>query len=199
MARHRKDPARHRTDPAATPASPQATAPGLEARELLELWIRLAKGKWASLVIVPADVEGSSAALAKSLADIGQRLSFVPVTAIAVTSLEYGSALALADLQQHLERRAPVPAVVDVTPPAAPAPAPPGPPASTEALALNPGARLVISIPPVLTEPLGLPAAQQADVVLVTIHLGRTPMGAVRRTLELIGRDRVAGCVLVRG
>jgi hypothetical protein len=150
-------------------------------------------------VIVPADVEGSSAALAKSLADIGQRLSFVPVTAIAVTSLEYGSALALADLQQHLEHRAPVPAVIDVTPPTVGTHrAEPGPPADTQALAIAPGARLVISIPPVLVEPLGLPAAQQADAVLVTIYLGRTPMSDVRRTIELVGRERIAGCVLVR-
>jgi hypothetical protein len=186
---------RHRKDHAAEQPPPR---PGLEARELLELWIRLAKGKWASLVIIPADVEGSSAALAKSLADIGQRLSFVPVTAIAVTSLEFGSALALADLQQHLERRAPVPAVIDVTPPVEAAAPEPGAPADTEALAIAPGARLVISIPPVLVEPLGLPAAQQADAVLVTIYLGRTPLSDVRRTIELVGRERIAGCVIVR-
>jgi hypothetical protein len=198
---------------------------GQASREYLELWIHLARRSWGSLVILPADRDGSTAEIANALADIGQRLSYGPVTAITVSSLEYGSALALADLQQHLERErrrgsitapemppeerpvaeakagSPTPAPSS-PPPSAAAEHPPEPPlaepARTEALAKVPPARLIISIPPVLTEPLGLTATQQSDVVVLAVRMNRSRMDEVRRTLELVGRERVIGCFLVR-
>lgn len=195
-------------------------------REYLELWISLARRDWGSLVLIPADREGSTAEVANALADIGQRLSYEPVTAIAVTTLEYGSALALADLQQHLdrERRSPrtgrvIPAPPDAEPspaaaqdgadsgtppPGAAAPAeaegarsPPGA-SSTQALAVLPTARLIISVPPVVTEPLGLTAAQNADGVVLAVRMNRSRLADVRRTLELVGRERVFGCFILR-
>jgi hypothetical protein len=191
------------------------------SREYLELWIHLSRRKWGSLVIIPADRDGSTAEIANALAEIGQRLSYGPVTAIAVSSLEFGSALALADLQQHLERERRAggisaqefpaeeqPPVEDApTTGAAPSgaePVVPSPepvafePPKTEALAKVPPARLIISIPPVLTEPLGLTAAQESDAVVLAVRLNRSRMDEVRRTLQLVGRERVIGCFLVR-
>jgi len=174
------------------PAEPAAPAPAmLEGREFVELWLKLAQDDWTSMLLVPADPSGSTAALARALAETGQRLSFCQVTAITLSALEFGSALALADLAQHAERErrraTPADAAVDGAPQA-----------TTEAMVVAPPARLIISIPSVIAEPLGLPAAHQADGVVVAVRVDHTLTAHVKRTIELIGRERVRGCVLVR-
>jgi hypothetical protein len=59
--------------------------------------------------------------------------------------------------------------------------------------------RVVLALPPVLVEPLGLAVARAADAVLLTVVRGRTRLADVRRTVELVGRERLLGCVLVGG
>ncbi len=181
-------------------------------RQFEELWFTLARRRWNSIVLVPADPGGSAAGIGKSLAEIGTRLSEIPVTAISVSSLEYESALALVDLQQYVNRerrtsldRTPTinvtgtevsGAAADAAPNGSEAPravaSPPDP------LAPLPTARLIIAIPAVVSEPLGLAATQSADAIVLTIELGRTRLADARRTIELVGRDRIAGCFLVR-
>jgi hypothetical protein len=194
------------TKPEAAAQPPAGPAPQAAERshapEYQELWLALAKRKWTSVVVVPADSEGSSADVAKQLAEVGKELIEQPVTAIAVSRLGYDSARALSDLQQYVERasqgaegaRADADAnIVDVS-----ARTTDGGSSGTQALALAPSARLVISIPPVVNEPLGLAVAQFADAVVLTIHLGKTRLSEARRTIELIGRDRIVGCFIVR-
>jgi hypothetical protein len=186
--------------------------------DYIELWITLSRRQWSSLVLIPADRGGSTAEIANGLADIGQRLSYGPVTAIAVRSLEYGSALALADLQEHVDRerrnRERPDSVVDATlapaepmadPPdavnpddSAGGPPPPGEAPGTQSIVRTPPARVIISVPPVVSEPLGLAAAGQADAVVLAIRMNESCMADVRRTVELVGRERVTGCFLVR-
>ncbi len=196
-------------------------------RDVLELWINLARREWGSLVVIPADRNGSTTDIANTLADIGQRLSYGPVTAITVSSLEYGSALALADLQQHVERERrswtrPAPPVTvsfegnavgepiagaasgpATSPPAGPSAGAPeaqtasDPAVRTEALVVVPPARLIISVPPVVTEPLGLAAAEEADAVVLAVRMNHSTMGDVRRTIQLVGRHRITGCFLM--
>lgn len=196
-------------------------SPRKPGRDYVELWTHLARRPWSSLVVVPADRDGSTTEVANALADIGQRLSYGPVTAISVNSLEYGSALALADLQQHVDRErrqwpaaSSAPTSAAVTPATeAPAPDPARPPRGddaapdvrpeatterTEALAVVPPARVIIAVPPVVSEPLGLTATSQADAVLLAIRMNRSRMGEVRRTIDMVGRDRITGCFLVR-
>lgn len=175
------------------PAEPVGPVPGrLDGREFVELWLNLAQNDWTSILLVPAEPTGSTASIARSLAETGQRLSFYQVTAITLSALEFGSALALADLAQHAERerRRTAPVV-------APAPAPAGDAPTTEAMVVAPPARLIISIPSVIAEPLGLPAAHQADAVVVVVRVNQTLTADVKRTIELVGRERVAGCLLV--
>lgn len=193
-------------EPAANGAAkPGTDTPRSNVRQFQELWFSLARREWRSLVFVPADPSFSTEALARSLADVGNRVSELPVTAITVSALEYGTALALAELQQRVdrepspeERRAPLidvtSRVVDTPPERSDAP---GARPRIEALARAPAARLVIAIPAVIAEPLGLAAAHEADGVLVAIEIGRTRIADVRRTIELIGRDRIAGAFLV--
>lgn len=171
-----------------------------------ELWLTLARSDWASMVLVPADPGGSVERLAHGLAAAGKRLSPDPVTAVSPSSLEYGTAMALAAMPSFVSRRR-LPGAsgwptVDAPPPvarevnaedAAPASPPVG-----QALALSSAARLIISLPAVVSEPLGLATTQAADVVLICVELGRTRLADARRTVQLIGRDRVAGCLLLR-
>jgi len=60
-----------------------------------------------------------------------------------------------------------------------------------------PSARLIISIPAVIQEPLGLAATLEADAVVITVRMRRTKLPNARRTIELVGREREAGCYLM--
>ncbi len=177
-----------------------------EERTYVRLWLSLALRAWRSLVLVPADPDGSTATIARSLAEVGKRLSELPVTAIAVSTLEYESALALADLERSPDREVGSPSrrapLIEVT--ATPVPkddAQHGAPLSRAhggpQLTASPAARVVISIPAVVSEPLGVAVAQHADAVVVCVERGRTRAAHVRLTTELVGRERIAGCFLL--
>lgn len=199
-----------RTSKVAAGANGRPKRNGSSRRQFEELWFTLARRRWNSVVLVPTDPGGSAASIGKSLAEVGTRLSEIPVTAVAVSTLEYASALALVDLQEYAnrERRGRVERVptINVTgaevhgvaAAAGGASAPRAVATPSDALAPLPTARLIIAIPAVVSEPLGLAAAQSADAIVLTIELGRTRLQDARRTIELVGRDRIAGCFLVR-
>jgi len=58
--------------------------------------------------------------------------------------------------------------------------------------------KVIVAIQPVVVEPLGLAVTQAADVVVLCVEVGRTRLASARRTIELVGRERIAGCFLVR-
>lgn len=187
----------------------QASGADAGLRQYQELWFALAKREWMSVVLVPADPEGSAAGIGKRLAEIGTRLSEMQVTAISVNSMGYDSAFALSDLQQHVDResrarpdRTPLINVTGRVVSASEANAAKGGAAprngNTDALALAPAARLIIAIPAIVAEPLGLATTQRADAIVLTVEMGRTRIADARRTVELIGRERIAGCFVVR-
>jgi hypothetical protein len=180
---------------------------GPPPRHIQELWFALAKRRWTSVVLVPAEPGGSAAAIATSLAEVGKRLKEAPVTAIVAESLDYESARALADLEQHVDRQRQRALVVDVqaaviderdvsdrarSADAAPERAPGGP------LAFTATAQVVVAVQPVVDQPLGIAVAHAADAVVLCVEMGRTRLASARRTIELIGRDRIIGCFLVR-
>lgn len=200
----------------------EAASPG--DQQYQELWFSLGRRAWSSLVLVPADRGGSADEVATRLAEVGKRLSKSPVTAITARSLEYGTALALADLpsfvgapppESHAAWSAiemPPSSIEEADPDAAPSPihvtsiqvAPGGGlpedhPAAWghDGPVVSSGARLIISIPPVVTQPLGLATAHAADLLVLCVVMGETRLADARRTLELVGRERVAGCFLI--
>ncbi len=173
---------------------------GPPPRQYQELWFSLARLPWASVVLAPADHGGSAAEVATALAQVGTRLRDTPVTAVVASRIDYASARALADLQPRLRDGRPWPGAIDVTarplpagPAAAPSPAP-----MPEATLMPPLGRAIIAIQPVVDEPLGVAVAQAADAVVLCVELGKACMPAARRTIELIGAERVIGAVLVR-
>ena len=143
------------------------------SRDVQELWFGLARMDWASLVLVPADEGESAAAIATSLADVGRRLRDAPVTFMILGDpLDYASAGKI------------IAAVAAVG-------------KGESALPVAPTGKVIAAIQPVVVEPLGLALTDASDAVVVCIQVGRTRLAAVRRTIELIGRERIVGALLL--
>ena len=142
-------------------------------REIQELWFALAHRSWSLLTVVPAGAGASAAAVAISLADVGRRLREVPVSfLIMAESIDYPTAGRVVRALGAAGRK-------------------------EEGPQADGASKLVIAIPSVVSEPLGLVVAKAADAVVLCIEKGRTTMPEARRTIELIGRDRIAGCLYV--
>jgi hypothetical protein len=164
-------------------------------REVQELWFSLARTPWSSLVFVPGDEGISADALALEFADFGGRIRGAPVTAIVAESVDYQSARMLAELQTQLradlrDGRPPSPAT-------APQPEPVGAPADGKRPGETRPGGVVIALQPLVREPLGVNIALHADLVLLCVAMRKTRMSAARRTLELVGADRVGGVLLL--
>lgn len=148
------------------------TLPMLPGREIQELWLALSRRSWLSAVLVPADDGVSAAMAAAALAEVGRRIRQAPVSALMADRLDY-------DAAAELIGRVAAAGYGDGD----------GRPASSE--------QVIVAIPPVVTEPLGVAVAREADVVVLCLSLGRTSLAAARKSIELIGIDRIAGCLLL--
>lgn len=223
-------PRKERTAPAAGPSGGAADAPATGfSHDLLDLWFALDRRSWSSLVLTPADAEGSTDELAEALAEAGQALSEHPVSALTFKVLTPDSVRALAALVEHIGVRNQAPGWPSA--PAAPlkrlvSPGPSGEPNSPGAAGeepvwtagfrtvegdgageaglaggervVGPVGRLVIAIPSVLAQPLGIAIARAADAVVLAVDLGGTRMEEAARTARVIGRDHLVGACLVR-
>jgi hypothetical protein len=144
---------------------------GLHQTDYQTLWFTLSRMPWRSLVVVPVDPDGSAAGVATALADVGRRLSPGPVTFLLMTgSIDYPSA---EKFVSAVTTRAPAEAGAGVPP------------------------RVIVSVPPVVTNPLALAVTGAADAVALCVTRGRTRIPAAERTIHLIGKDRLAGCILM--
>ena len=135
-----------------------------------ELWFTLARSPWNSLVVVPADEDDSTAGIAAALADIGRRLRNMPVTFLVMAgAIDFASAGKFVSAVARNDGQASD-----------------GPPAS----------RVVVAVPSVIGEPLALAVTDAADAVVLCVRKGSTHRKAAARTIELVGRERILGCVL---
>jgi hypothetical protein len=176
--------------PAAAPVAMPASAPAAQAvvgtlaavppdpndpadRIHQALWFTIARKPWNSVVLVPADEGISTASIAMGIADVGRRLRNAPVTAMVADQFDYAFAAQLA------------PRVAAAG-------------AQARARSDGPQNRVIVSIPPVTVDPLGVAVAQAADATILCIAMGRSRLAAVQRTIQLIGRDCIAGCFLIR-
>jgi hypothetical protein len=133
------------------------------------LWFTLSRSRWASLAIVPADAGESSAGLATALADVGRRLRNTPVTFLVMAgSVDYASAGKFVSSVAGKGERAPHE---------------------------FPTSRVIVAVPPVIIEPLALAVTDAADAIAIYVRKGSTHLDAATRTIELLGRDRIIGCV----
>jgi hypothetical protein len=174
-------------------------------REYQELWFSLARRPWKSAVLVPADRKTSAARFAAGLADVGGRLCDTPLTAAVADSISYEAVRMLTDLQLRVvDYRNPArgAAIETEIVPASSTPIDTGVdeqrPESEARRPIAPMGQLIVAIPPVVVEPLGVAVAHAADVVILCIEMGRTRLRHARRTIELIGAARFAGALLIR-
>lgn len=135
------------------------------------LWFTLSRLPWRSLVVVPVDEHGSAAGVATALTDVARRLRQMQVTFLLMTGpIDYASAGRFISAVS-------------------------GDPATDAAQAAK--ARVIVSVPPVTLEPLALAVTGSADAVAICVRKGSSHLAAAARTLDLVGRDRVVGCIVV--
>jgi len=60
------------------------------------------------------------------------------------------------------------------------------------------GTRVIVLLDPLLHNEAGIPLAMAADALLIGVELGFATAEAMRRTLDLVGRDRVLGTIALR-
>lgn len=184
------------------PGGHPAHAGSAPDRQLQELWFSIARRPWASLVLVPADASLSTAWIATGLAEVGTRLRDTPVNAIVAERIDYASVRSISELQPRLEAGRAWEGSVEVEP---------GPTATVgvsdptghggrrhDATLMPPFGRVIIAVQPVVCEPLAVAIAHAADAAVLCVRMGDSRMRAARRTVELIGADRVLGAFLVR-
>ncbi len=200
-----------RSYPPGTEAKDTVGAGLVGADDLLQLWFALAPRGWSSLVIAPAHPDGSVAELARSLADVGKHLSYYPVSAVTLDVLGPRSVRALAELARHVGQG-------KATPVRAQSPSSSsssnelqrlltadfredGEPEDFDEEAPSmapPAGQLIIAIPSVISEPLGIAIARAADAVVLAVEVNRTRIADTNRTIETIGREHIAGTCLIR-
>ncbi len=171
-------------------------------REFQELWFALARREWRSVVLVPADAGESAAAAATSLAEVGRQLHEFPVTLFVMANpLDYWPALQIVSTAASMEegregsdaRTGPANSLGYASAVQMVASA-----ASTGRGSTRPSTgKVIIAVQPVVVAPLGLAVTQAADASILCIEMGRTHLAAARRTIELVGRERIAGCLLI--
>ncbi|ACG74086.1 conserved hypothetical protein [Anaeromyxobacter sp. K] len=140
------------------------------SKECQQLWFMLAKTRWRSLALVPADEGGSTAALAASLAEVGRQLRDGAVTALNLPHLDYITASGIADAIAAAGRGEGVP----------------------------PNLQIIVAIPPVLDDPLGVAVAHAVDAAVLCVEMGKARLKSARKTMELVGRERFVGSILMR-
>ena len=141
--------------------------------EVEGLWFTLARIPWRTLAFVPADDSGSAIEIAAALADVGRRLRAGPVTFLLLSgTLDFAAAGKI--VQAMGGRRTPA-----------------GPPEERVE------GRLLIAIPSVVQEPLGLAVTEVADGIVLCVKQGRSKVRQAQRTVELVGRDRIIGALML--
>lgn len=155
---------------ALTPPTP-ATEPSAPGVEFQELWFALARRHWRTVVLVPCEASFSTNVLATELANVGRVLLDVPVTAVIARPDQY------ADLAKAIAAAAR--------------------PEATRAEPSAPAPRMIVAIEPVVEKPLGLALVHAADATILCLEIGRTRVAAVKQSIALIGRDRIAGSIAV--
>jgi hypothetical protein len=159
----------HQSDDPKATAEPAPEDPRLASVDLQQLWFQLHRREWSSLVLVPAEPGNSAAGLTTMLGRVGTTISH---SAPKVVNAERMAPAAIRELIVHL-----------VNPPVLVSP--------------DDQRRVLISIDSVLSNPLAIGVAQAADAVVLCVRKGRTKIAAARRTIELIGRERFVGSVVL--
>jgi hypothetical protein len=155
-----------------------ATSGEIEAQEL---WLAVTRRDWQTLAVIPAHRDGSALSLATALAEAGSLLRGKPVE---LFSADRADSHGDTHGDTVLNARNTSPITLNPVPAG-------GLPPSTEKFGR------VVALEPLSSNPAGATIAQSAEAVLMVAERGVTELRTARRTVEMIGRDRFLGCVLV--
>jgi hypothetical protein len=136
------------------------------------LWFAVQTRPWNSLAVLPAGPGESALGVANALYDVGALVSGGPMRMLDARTVGLASSAAFIVNMSSLvsapgERRT------------------------------GGAQRAVVLLSSVVEEMAGVPIVMSADAALLTLTLGKTSLEDARRTLELIGAQRVIGCILV--
>lgn len=139
---------------------------------LHSLWFAVQARPWNSLAVLPAGPGENALSVANALFDVGALVSGGPMRMLDARTVSLANSASFIVNMSSLvsapgERRTGGPQ------------------------------RVVVVLSSVLDEMAGVPIILSADAALLTLTLGKTSLDAARRTLELIGAQRVLGCILV--
>jgi hypothetical protein len=137
-----------------------------------ELWFALQRWRWTSLVVVPADEGGSAVRIVQSLAAVGTRLHGAAVTAVLATGLDFTSAAQTAKALSGIA-------------------------SANGRGAVSPPDQAIVAVEPVIERPLAIAVARSADLALLYVEMGKTRVASAQRSVELVGRDRFLGCLVL--
>jgi hypothetical protein len=160
--------------------------PPLPSRDLQELWFATRRREWRTLVVMPASGGTSALPIAKALGEVGGFIRMSPVQVIQAEGMDLGKIASL---------------VIDINSAATSAAWTMNAPMARAPGGWEPSVRLdatIVALDPVVSNPLVLPVALAADAVLLCVELGTTQLEAARRTIELVGRDRIIGSVVIK-
>jgi len=59
------------------------------------------------------------------------------------------------------------------------------------------GGTAIATVDPVVSSLAGIPVVLAADVAVLIVPLGEADLGSARSTIEIVGQDRILGCVAV--
>ena len=158
----------------------------LPSRELQELWFATRRRDWKSLVVVPAGQGLSALPIAQALGEVGGAIRLSPVHVVNAEGLDLDR---IAQLVMDMSPEFRQPDSVWTS----------GSVAGGRSVEPRISAHRVtiIAIDAVAENPLVLPVALAADAVLLCVVRGQTNLREARHTVELIGRDRMIGAVLL--
>jgi hypothetical protein len=138
-------------------------------RNFQELWFATLRRPWASLAVVPAHAGVSCLDVAKSLADVARMLRRQSVMLLSGEGLDLA---ATAKLVYKIREQQPQKAMDE-------------PPL------------IVVALESVISNPTGIAIGLAADAALLCVQMGTTDIASARHTVEMLGRDRFVGAVLV--
>jgi hypothetical protein len=170
----------------------------LPSRDFQELWFATRRRKWRSLVVAPASPGSSVLHIAQALAEVGSAIRMSPVQLINAEGMDLDR---IARLVQDISGEAKAEVKGEPQPPPVWTSGPAGASAAGKDVAARSGPAeraTIIAIEAVAQNPLLLPLALAADAVLLCLEIGRTKLDDAHHAVELIGRDRIIGTVLLR-
>jgi hypothetical protein len=154
----------------------RSTPHSTEQIQAQELWLSVTRRDWQTLAVVSAHADGVALSVASALAEAGSLLRGKPVELFVADGSD---PLSTGEWTWNGRVSRPISLPSGGLPPA-----------------MGKFER-VVALEPLASNPRGVTIAQAAEAVLMVAETGVTELRTARRAVEMIGRDRFIGCVMV--